>query len=161
MVTEQYDQRELTMAYVYSLATDSWSTLPMPQVTNVVNAAPHPYLTLADGTTVCLDQRMDADSNSTPRYGVIVTRALKSEGVHKCIQAFDHSHSMAKPPVMFIFGSNNLRQWYYVCRTNQQRSAYMPGTTWRYFRMCLLLDMTAAERFYVTHLDIVEKYRKL
>jgi hypothetical protein len=161
MVTEQYDQRELTMAYVYSLATDSWSTLPMPQVTNVVNAAPHPYLTLADGTTVCLDQRMDADSSSTPRYGVIVTRALKFEGVHKCIQAFDHSHSMVKPPVMFIFGSNNLRQWYYVCRTNQQRSAYMPGTTWRYFRMCLLLDMTAAERFYVTHLDIVEKYRKL
>lgn len=161
MVAEQYDQRVLTMAYVYSLATDSWSTLPMPQVTNVVNAAPHPYLTLADGTTACLDQRMDADSSSTNRYGVIVTRALKFEGVHKCIQAFDHSHSMKKPPVMFVFGSNNLRQWHYVCRTNQQRSAYMPGATWRYFRMCLLLDMTAAERFYVTHLDIVEKYRKL
>lgn len=149
------------VVYVYNIATNLWSTMLVPEIKSILNGFPYPHVVLKNGTTIRLDKKQDAADDNQSHYGVIVTRPLKFEGAHKTVKAFDQSHSLATKPMMFIYGSNDLRKWHYIGKSNQQRFSYLPGSTWRYFRLALFLDMKTADRFYCTHLEVVEKYQKL
>lgn len=155
------DTGDYQVVYVYNIATSLWSTMLVPEIKSILNGFPYPHVVLKNGTTIRLDKKQDAADGNQSHYGLIVTRPLKFEGVHKTVKAFDQSHSLATKPMMFIYGSNDLRKWHYIGKSNQQRFSYLPGSTWRYFRLALFLDMKTADRFYCTHLEVIEKYQKL
>lgn len=146
--------------YVFSVRDQSWSTMLLPPLMAAVNAYPYPYVQLADGSLLTLDRPYDyTDAEIYP--GIVLTRPLSFADTMQALQAFSHHHDCQEPPLLFIYGSNDIRSWHYIGRSRRSHAPYLPAHSFRYFRLALYLQMRTPERYSSILLDIIEKYRKL
>lgn len=146
--------------YVFSLRDLSWSTMLLPPLRAAVNSYPYPYVQRADGSLMVLDTHYDyADLEAYP--GIIVTRPLSFAAVMQALQAYDQQHDSQSRQLLFVYGSNDLRQWHYIGRSQRNHASYVAAHAFRYFRIALYLQLRTSERYSSVIIDIIEKYRKL
>lgn len=146
--------------YVFSLRDLSWSTMLLPPLRAAVNSYPYPYVQCADGSLMVLDTHYDyADLEAYP--GIIVTRPLSFADVMQALQAYDQQHDSQSRQLLFVYGSNDLRQWHYMGRSQRNHASYVAAHAFRYFRIALYLQLRTSERYSSVIIDIIEKYRKL
>lgn len=157
--------------FAYSTTDQTWSTL----ITKVIQAAvpgyPHPYIQQQDGYVICLSTPypystvpFSAGSGSAAAQsvdGLILSRALSFGDAMYAIADIAHHKMATSRPMMFIYGSNDLRQWHYVGRTNQTHVSYLPAHSYRYFRIALALSLVPSEQYISTSLTVFEKFPKL
>ena len=63
--------------------------------------------------------------------------------------------------MLFLFGSNDNVNWRYIGKTNRRKADYIPGHSYRYFRVAVAFDsITTSELYYETQLGITPKYQK-
>lgn len=157
--------------FAYSTTDQTWSTL----ITKVIQAAvpgyPHPYIQQQDGYVICLGTPYPYDSvpltagsgsaAAQPIDGLILSRALSFGDAMYAIADIAHHKMAASRPMMFIYGSNDLRQWHYVGRTRKTHVSYLPAHSYRYFRIALALSLRPSEQYISTSLTVFKKFPKL
>ena len=157
--------------FAYSTTDQTWSTL----ITKVIQAAvpgyPHPYIQQQDGYVICLGTPYPYDSvpltagsgsaAAQPIDGLILSRALSFGDAMYAIADIAHHKMAAARPMMFIYGSNDLRQWHYIGRTKKTHVNYLPAHSYRYFRIALALSLRPSEQYISTSLTVFEKFPKL
>lgn len=157
--------------FAYSTTDQTWSTL----ITKVIQAAvpgyPHPYIQQQDGYVICLETPypydsvpFSAGSGSAAAQsvdGLILSRALSFGDAMYAIADIAHHKMAASRPMMFIYGSNDLRQWHYIGRTKKTHVNYLPAHSYRYFRIALALSLVPSEQYISTSLTVFEKFPKL
>lgn len=148
------------VALVYSIRDSAWSTILIDTPRKVINSYPYPYLQQTDGSVLVLDKKYDYTDN-TLYNGLLVTRTLSFDGVMQCISAFDQQTDAVSPQLLFFFGSNDNRTWHYIGRSNSPHSSYLPGHSFRFFRLAVYTKMSCAEKYFQTNLTITQKYQKL
>lgn len=148
------------VALVYSIRDSAWSTMLIDTPRKVINSYPYPYLQQTDGSVLVLDKKYDY-TDSTLYNGLLVTRTLSFDGVMQCISAFDQQTDAASLQLLFFFGSNDNRTWHYIGRSNRPHSSYLPGHSFRFFRLAVYTKMSCAEKYFQTNLSITQKYQKL
>lgn len=157
--------------FAYSTTDQTWSTLITKVILAAVAGYPHPYIQQQDGYVICLGTPYPYDSvpltagsgsaAAQPIDGLILSRALSFGDAMYAIADIAHHKMAASRPMMFIYGSNDLRQWHYVGRTNQTHVSYLPAHSYRYFRIALALSLVPSEQYISTSLNIQEKFPKL
>lgn len=147
------------VALVYSLRDNAWSTMMAPSMQAAINAYPYPYIQWADGSVYVLNENYNYD-DSTQHAGIVVTRTLTFDAIMSAITGFDNQ-STGKFQVLMIFGSDDLSTWHYVGRSSLAHADYLPGHTYRYFRLALFVRMSASEQYNQTALSVTQKYVKL
>lgn len=145
---------------VYSIRDGAWSTMLCNRPLAVINSYPYPYVESADGSVIILDKKYNY-TDHTPHGGLIVTRTLSFEGVMQCVSAFDQQTDAASPQLVFFFGSNDNRTWRYIGMSNRPHCSYLPGHSFRFFRLAVYTKMSCAEKYYQINLQITQKYQKL
>ena len=158
------DDSQVILAY--STTDQTWSTLLSPAILAAVPGYPHPYIQHHDGTVICLSipypyGSIQQTPSPQPVEGLILTRALSFGDAMYTIADFQHHMTAANRPRLFIYGSNDLRSWHYVGRTNQPHTCYLPAHSYRYLRYALVLNLTPSEQYISTSLNIQEKFPKL
>ncbi len=157
--------------FAYSTTDQTWSTL----ITKVIQAAvpgyPHPYIQQQDGYVICLGTPYPYDSvpltvgsgsaAAQPIDGLILSRALSFGDAMYAIADIAHHKMATSRPMMFIYGSNDLRQWHYVGSTKKTHVNYLPAHSYRYFRIALALSLTPSEQYISTSMTVFEKFPKL
>ena len=140
-------------------ADDTTTTSP---ILNVLNGYPFPYVQLADGTVVRMSVPYNLlYKNGTTHQGVVLTRTLKFSEVMNAVTAYCQENDMAQQPTLFLFGSNDNVNWRYIGKTNRRKADYIPGHSYRYFRVAVAFDsITTSELYYETQLGITPKYKK-
>ena len=133
-----------------------------PAIISVLNGYPFPYIQKANGTVICMDIPYNLlYQNSTIHQGIVLTRTLKFSEVMNAVSAYCQENDMAQQPTLFFFGSNDNINWRYVGKTNRRKADYIPGHSYRYFRIAIAFEnMTASEMYYETQLGITPKYKK-
>lgn len=141
---------------------DADDTTTTPPILNVLNGYPFPYIQLADGTVVRMNIPYNIlYKNSTLHQGVVLTRTLKFSEVMNAVTAYCQENDMARQPTLFLFGSNDNVNWRYIGKTNRRKADYIPGHSYRYFRVAVAFDsITTSELYYETQLGITPKYKK-
>jgi hypothetical protein len=152
----------LITAYVLSLRDMAWSTMHLPALQAAINAYPHPYLQETNGKVMVLDKTYDYIHNVRVP-SIIVTRTMSFAATMQVIQGFQQLSNCIKdyPPLMFIYGSNDNVNWYYVGKTEKQQANYLPGHPSRFFRLAIYMKMRPTEKYQTLILDVIEKYQKL
>jgi hypothetical protein len=152
------DGREVV--YVYSIRDDAWSTMVIDTPLVVLNSYPYPYLQRYDGSVMRLDKKYDYTEPS--KYdGLVVTRTLTFKGIMQAISGFAQLGNASTPALFVLFGSNDNRTWHYIGRSARDHANYLPGHSYRFFRIALYLQMSQGEAFFQTNLEITDKYAKL
>ena len=160
---------DLQCVMIYSISDGSWSTATMPKTLTALNSYPYPYIQDTDGTVFCLNKKYPYNETQ-PVQGntidgslptLILTRAMSFGDGMYCINDFIHNKIHDGKTVMFIFGSNNLRSWHYIGRTNQEHAHYLPTLSYRYLRLALYSVMKPDEQYISTSLNIKEKFPKI
>lgn len=147
-------------AYVLSLRDLAWSTMLLPALRTAVNAYPYPYIQYADGTLMLLN-KVYSYADDTVHGGIVVTRPLSYALVMQAIQSYYQNSNCQEPQLFLLYGSNDLRQWHYIGRSQRSHSSYLPAHAFRYFRIALFLQMRSSEKYSSIGIDIIEKYQKL
>ena len=145
--------------FIYSIRDNAWSTALIPAVLAAVNSNPYPYIQSIDGFVKCLNRQYDYTAQEV-HPGLIVSRTLRFSEVPATITAFAQEHTGETKAVLFLFGSMDNRTWRYIGRSSSMHSDYLPGHSFRYFRLAVYLRMKPSEQYMATALAIREKYRK-
>lgn len=151
----------LQTAMVYSLTDGTWSTMAMSETNSVVNGYPHPYIQYKNGSVICLDKQYPYDGVVTKTPTMLLTRALTFGEAMYNLQAFSHNKVATERATIVLFGSNDLRQWHYIGKTNEEKSYYLPSTAYKYFRIALSMELAPSEEYLSTYLRVVEKFPKI
>ena len=157
--------------FAYSTTDQTWSTLITKVILAAVAGYPHPYIQQQDGYVICLGTPypydsvpLTAGSGSAAAQsvdGLILSRALSFGDAMYAIADIAHHKMAASRPMMFIYGSNDLRQWHYIGRTKKTHVNYLPAHSYRYFRIALALSLTPSEQYISTSMTVFEKFPKL
>lgn len=157
--------------FAYSTTDQTWSTLITKVILAAVPGYPHPYIQQQDGYVICLSTPYPYDSvpfsagsgsaAAEPIDGLILSRALSFGDAMYAIADIAHHKMATERPMMFIYGSNDLRQWHYVGRTKKTHVSYLPAHSYRYFRIALALSLVPSEQYISTSLTVLEKFPKL
>lgn len=150
-------------AYVLSLCDGSWSTILLPAIKAVVNAYPHPYVELADGKLLILDNPFGYESSQSTTSAIIVSRTLSFADTMQVIQGFQQMNDCGtgRVPVIFLYGSNDAINWKLIGKAQRNHAPYLPGHPYRFWRFAVYLQMLPDERYSSLILDVIEKYQKL
>lgn len=166
--TTDNENDDLQCVMIYSISDGTWSTAIMPKTLSVINSYPHPYIQLTDGSVFCLDRKYpynedDVEGNTIDGVmpTLLLTRALSFGDSMYFINDFAHNKIQQGKTIMFLFGSNDLRSWHYIGRTNQNHSYYQASLSYRYFRIALFSVMSPNDQYLSTSLNIKEKFPKL
>lgn len=146
--------------YVFSVRDLAWSTMLLQPMLAAVNSYPYPYVQQADGSLMVLD-KLYSYADNTYYPGIIVTRPLSYASVMQALQAYQQVNNCEAHQLLILYGSNDLRQWHYIGRSQRSHAAYLPAHAFRYFRIALYLQMHPREKYSSLIIDIIEKYRKL
>lgn len=149
------------VALCYSIRDRAWSTFLIKNALTAINSYPHPYIQFRDGYVLCLDKGYDYEDKNE-YHGIVVTRTLKMDE-DECpdsITGYVHSLTAAKPPIMWIYGSNDNQNWHYVGRCGSMKSHYMNSKSYRYFRVGIYLKMSSMSQYFATRLDIIRRFGK-
>ena len=126
-----------------------------------LNGYPYPYLEAMDGTLMRLDKTYDY-SDDEKHNGMVVTRALKPGVLIGAINELQQEHTIeGERPMLVLWGSNNLRDWHYIGKTNAPKMGSLPGRTFRYFKAAVLMRLTQGEVYMGTQLAVTQKWGKL
>lgn len=157
-VGKQYDSN--TVAFAYSIRDQAWSTFLIKNVLTTLNSYPSPYIQYRDGTVECLDQSYDY-GDLTLYHGVLVTRTLKTDedGLQNAITGFLHNLT-GGTVLMWIFGSNDNQNWHYCGRCSGYKANYMSCKSYRYFRLCLIIQMKSRHQYLETKLNVIRRFNK-
>ncbi len=151
MVYDYYDNRIVLFnpgyayAYVYSLKSKQWGTMENT-LSKRVNIYPESYAINENGQIVDLYVQSPADS--VPYFLCSRPMGLGSPEVHKtvfsCI-ARGYFGSESGKCGMLLFGSNDLRKWYFVSSSVDKYLRGMAGTPYKYFRIALVGSLAPDE----------------
>ena len=154
------DLSSASIALVFSMRDQAWSTMDVPPLKAVLNSYPTPYIQDASGVVTRLDKPYDHES-STLHNGVIVTRTLTYSDSMDLIRGFRQLTDASHMPLLFFYGSNDQRTWQEIGRSSRAFHNYMPGHPFRFFRVAIVMQMLTAERYQQLELEIINKYAKL
>lgn len=160
IVLPKDSQDDKVVALVYSVRDDAWSTMLIDHPKAVINSYPYPYLQLKSGRVISLDKKYDYTDVSV-HNALIVTRTLSFDNTMLAITGLDQQTDAKNKQTVFIFGSNDNRQWHYVGSTSRNVANYLPGHSYRWFRLAIALQLTQGEKYFQTNLNVTQKYEKI
>lgn len=151
-----------TVAMVFSIRDQAWSTMPIPAIKAVVPGYPSPFVQLAaDGSVIMLDKTYDYRQDGETIPGLIITRELTFSDTMDVIQGFTQYADSETAPVLFLFGSNDQRTWQPIGHSNRWFHNYLPGKPFRFFKVAVFMQMRPSEEYQQLQLEVVNKYAKL
>lgn len=145
----------------YSIRSGMWSTLSVSNPSRCFNANPYPYLQYADGTLVRLDQSYSHSSvNKVPV--LLLTRTITVDEMMTSVSGFEQRSTISRRrlPVLLFFGSRDGVKWTYIGRSSDICRFYLPGHSFRYFRVALVGTMLPSEVYSSLVLDMSHRLRK-
>ena len=154
------DTSEPTVALVFSIRDQTWSTMAIPAIMAVVPGYPSPFVQLDDGTIRILDRTYDYEG-AEASHGLILTRTLTFSDTMDVIRGFQHHADSEAAPVLFLFGSNDQINWQQLGNSNRWFQNYLPGRSFRFFRVAVFMQMKPSEEYQQLMLEVVNKYAKL
>lgn len=160
IVLPKDSQDDKVVALVYSVRDDAWSTMLIDHPKAVINSYPYPYLQLKSGRVISLDKKYDYTDVSV-HNALIVTRTLSFDNTMLAITGLDQQTDAKNKQTVLIFGSNDNRQWHYVGSTSRNVANYLPGHSYRWFRLAIALQLTQGEKYFQTNLNVTQKYEKI
>lgn len=149
-----------SIALVFSIRDQAWSTMDIPPLRAVVAGYPTPYVQDTSGIVTRLDTPYDHTSE-TLHNGIVVTRTLTYSDTMDLIRGFRQLTDASHMPLLFFYGSNDQRSWQEIGRSARAFHNYIPGHPFRFFRVAIVMQMLTAERYQQLELEIVNKYAKL
>lgn len=149
-----------SIALVFSIRDQAWSTMDVPPLRAVLNSYPTPYIQDTDGVVTRLDTPYDHESE-TLHNGIVVTRSLSYSDTMDLIRGFRQLTNASHMPLLFFYGSNDQRSWQELGRSARAFHNYIPGHPFRFFRVAIVMQMLTAERYQELELEIINKYAKL
>lgn len=160
---------EASVAFVFSVRDQTWSTMPIPPIRAVVPGYPSPFVQLGgdgesedNGKVIILDKSYDYDATDAEALsGLILTRTLTFSDTMDVIRGFQHHADSEQAPILFLFGSNDQRRWNVIGQTGRWFYNYLPGQSYRFFRIAIYTQMKPSEEYQDLVLEIVNKYGKL
>lgn len=160
------DSRAYTGDVLVFCATDTaWAfkSLGENAIRGVYNSYPYPYVHYTDGTLECLS--VPYDNKEEGEYnGIVVTRAIKAEGVRNAIREFFQDYDFGADtdrPTLILWGSNDNRTWHYIGRSNARQMGRLPGRIYRYFRLAVQFKgMRRNDLYHGVQLDIQERFTR-
>lgn len=155
------------VALVFSITDQAWSTMIIPPLITIIPGYPCPFYQLGNssdrGKVFVLDKPYPQESGveATQYKGVIVTRTLVFSETQDVIQGFQQLCDCENMPLMYIYGSNDQKNWVNIGYSNRPYANYLPGHPYRYFRIAMYISMIDTERYQELILDVINKYTKL
>lgn len=149
-----------SIALVFSIRDQAWSTMDVPPLRAVLNSYPTPYIQDTAGVVTRLDTPYDHESE-TLHNGIVVTRSLSYSDTMDLIRGFRQLTNASHMPLLFFYGSNDQRSWQELGRSARAFHNYIPGHPFRFFRVAIVMQMLTAERYQELELEIINKYAKL
>lgn len=141
----------------------AFKSLGENKIRGIYNSYPYPYIHHKDGTLECLSAPYDNKEEGTYN-GIVVTRAIKAEGVRNAIRGFfqDYDFGTDTPrPTLMLWGSNDNRTWHYVGKSNARQMGRLPGKIYRYFRLAVQFKgMRRNDLYHGVQLDIQERFTR-
>lgn len=156
----QSDNGGTIVILVYSIRDSAWSTMLVDRPLAVLNSYPYPYIERQDGTVLTLDKKYDY-TDTAMHKGLVVTRALTFGQAMTAIAGFDQQTDSQAKAVVFFFGSNDNRTWHYIGHSAKMHCSYLPGHSFRFFRIAVYTRMTCAEKYFQLNINTTDKYQKL
>ena len=154
-----------TVAMVFSLRDEAWSTMLLPAIRAVVPGYPSPFVQLGggddDGKVMVLDKAYGYSASGDAKPGLIITRTLTFSGLMDVIRGFRQYTDAAVMPTLYFFGSNDQRNWKEIGHTSRESYDYMPGKTFRFFRVAVYMEMKPSEEYQQLMVETVNKYVKI
>ena len=143
--------------------TWTFKSLGENKIRGVYNSNPYPYIHYTDGTLKRLS--IPYDNKEEGNYsGLIVTRAIKTEGVRNAIRGFfqDYDFGTDTPrPTLMLWGSDDNRTWHYIGRSNARQMGRLAGRIYRYFRLAVKFEgMKRNDLYHAVQLDIQERFTR-
>jgi hypothetical protein len=155
------DTSQESVALVYGLRDDAWSTMAIPAIKAVVPGYPSPFMQLGDGTVMILDKPYDYSAEADALPGLIITRTLTFSDTMDIIRGYTQYADSAISPTLYIFGSNDQRTWQSLGTSNRWFYNYLPGRPFRFFRIAIHTQMKPSEEYQHLEVEVVNKYAKL
>lgn len=157
------DTSHESVAMVYSLRDEAWSTMPIPAIRAVVPGYPSPFMQLGDSTVMILDKPYDYAGGEEVAAipGMIITRTLTFSDTMDVIRGYTQYGDSTLASTLFIYGSNDQRNWQALGTTSRWFYNYLPGKPFRFFRIAIYLQMKPSEEYQQLEVEVVNKYAKL
>ncbi len=155
------DTSAASVALVFSIRDQAWSTMAIPAIKAVVPGYPSPFVQLGDGKVMILDKPYNYRSTGANVPGLILTRELTFSDTMDVIRGYQHYADCAAAPMLWLFGSNDQRNWVALGNSNRWYNNYLPGRSFRFFRIAIYTQMKPSEEYQQLLLEIVNKYGKL
>ena len=150
-----------SVALVFSIRDQAWSTMAIPAIKAVVPGYPSPFVQTGDGKVMILDKPYNYRSTGANVPGLILTRELTFSDTMDVIRGYQHHADGGTAPMLFLFGSNDQRNWQSLGNSNRWFNNYLPGTSYRFFRIAIYTQMKPSEEYQQLLLEVVNKYGKL
>lgn len=144
-------------AYVYSLKDKAWGMMAST-FTDTVNAYPDAYAMTDDGTLVNVSSTGSAISVVR---GMFWTRPIKLDypDALKTIDTVIQRGVFRKGHVrQVLYGSRNLFDWFLIHSSNDQYLRGFRGTPYKYFKLCLIVDLEKDESLYGCTIQYTPRY---
>lgn len=152
-----------SVAMVWSLRDEAWSTMVVPAIKAVVPGYPSPFVQLGDGKVMIMDIPYNyAGGVDVPAIpGLIITRTLTFSDTMDVIRGYCQYGDSAQSPTLYIYGSNDQRTWRLLGKSSRWFYNYLPGTSYRFFRIAVYMQMKPSEEYQQLEVEYVNKYAKL
>lgn len=150
-----------SVALVYSLRDEAWSTMVIPEIKSIQPGYPSPFVQLSDGSVMVLDKPYGYAAASSATPGLIITRTLTFSDTMDVIRGYSQYADSDVGPVLYFFGSNDQRHWQPIGTSARMFQNYMPGRPFRFFRIAVYMQMRPSEEYQELLLEVVNKYGKL
>ena len=155
------DTSKESVALVFSLRDEAWSTMAIPAIKAVVPGYPSPFVQLGEGEVMILDKPYNYDAEATATPGLIITRTLTFSDTMDVIRGYTQYADCGKNPMLYIFGSNDQRSWQSLGTSERWFYNYLPGRSFRFFRIAIYLQMKPSEEYQQLEVEVINKYAKL
>ena len=152
-----------TICNVYDQTSQTWwqMTVPHESVSAWYNSYPYTYVQDIRGAVARIDKDVMQSMDRQKVDALIVTRAIKLDGLRKVLTGLTHVTTARNPsPVMWIYGSNDLIDWHLVGHTNKIRRDSMPGRSWIYYKVAIFLQIAPTEVYAGTEVRYIMKSNK-
>lgn len=160
LIVLQEDTSKESVALVFSIRDQAWSTMKVPGIKAVVPGYPSPYVQKADGRVMVLDKQYDYSGDGRLE-GLVITRTLTFSDTMDVLRGFRQLTDCEDMPLMFFFGSNDQRSWKPIGQTARAFYEYLPGHPYRFFRIAIYMRMRPSEEYQQLELEVINKYAKL
>lgn len=155
------DTSRESVAFVFSVRDQTWSTMVIPAIKAMVPGYPSPFVQYADGEVRILDKTYDYSDTAGTYPGLILTRTLTFSETMDVIQGFRQYADCENAPMLFFYGSNDQRSWQVIGQSGRWFYNYMSGKSYRFFKVAVYMKLRPSQEYQQLVLDVVNKYGKL